>query len=105
MPEDGKRYEAIEGELYVTPAPSRRHQKISYLLTVALHGILVEPGYGEVYVAPFGVEVPSTGEGAQPDLLFVSRERSGSSARTGSAARRTWWWRSSPPLQRTATGA
>ena len=24
MPEDGKRYEAIDGELYVTPAPSRR---------------------------------------------------------------------------------
>jgi Uma2 family endonuclease len=75
MPDDGKRYEAIEGELYVTPAPRRLHQRVSHLLAVALHRLLAEPGYGEVYEAPFGVEFPATGEGAQPDLLFVSTER------------------------------
>ena len=41
MPEDGNRYEAIEGELYVTPAPSSRHQRVSMALAVALHRILV----------------------------------------------------------------
>lgn len=75
MPDDGKRYEAIEGDLYVIPAPKRLHQWVSHLLAVALHRLLVEPGYGEVYEAPFGVEFPTTGEGAQPDLQFVSRER------------------------------
>lgn len=75
MPDDGKRYEAIEGDLYVTPAPKRLHQRVSHRLAVALHRLLVEPGYGEVYEAPFGVEFPATGEGAQPDLLFVSGER------------------------------
>ena len=75
MPEDGKRYEAIGGELYVTPAPSRRHQRASVLLLVELHRLLEEPGYGEVYAAPFGVEHPQTGEGVQPDLLFVVRDR------------------------------
>ena len=29
LPDDGHRHEAIEGELYVTPAPSLRHQRIS----------------------------------------------------------------------------
>ena len=75
MPEDGKRYEAIGGELYVTPAPRTLHQRASHLLTVELHDLLDEPGHGQVYAAPFGVEFPETGEGVQPDLLFVSTER------------------------------
>lgn len=74
MPEDTRRYEAIEGELYVIPAPSRDHQWVSHWLAVALHRLLVEPGFGEVYEAPFGVEFPDTEEGVQPDLLFVSRD-------------------------------
>ena len=32
LPDDGNRYEAIEGELYVTPAPSFRHQRVSQRL-------------------------------------------------------------------------
>ena len=75
MPDDGKRYEAIEGDLYVTPAPKRKHQRASHLLAVDLHRLLEDGGYGELYEAPFGVEFPATGEGAQPDLLFVSKER------------------------------
>ncbi|MBI4513214.1 MAG: Uma2 family endonuclease [Gemmatimonadetes bacterium] len=59
----------------MTPAPSRRHQRASHRLAVALHRLLEEPGYGEVYEAPFGVEFPGTEEGVQPDLLFVSKER------------------------------
>lgn len=75
MPEDGKRYEAIDGELYVTPAPWRRHQRLVLLFARALYQALEEPGHGEVYFAPFGVEFPETEEGVQPDLLFVSKER------------------------------
>ena len=77
LPDDGKRREAIDGELYVTPAPSLRHQRISMRLTLLLHGLLVEPGHGELFFAPTGVEFPATEEGVQPDLLFVSNERRG----------------------------
>ena len=77
LPDDGHRHEAIEGELYVTPAPSLRHQRISMRLTLLLHDLLVEPGYGELFFAPTGVEFPATEEGVQPDLLFVSNERRG----------------------------
>jgi Uma2 family endonuclease len=28
LPDDGKRYEIIDGELFMTPAPSTRHQEI-----------------------------------------------------------------------------
>lgn len=76
-PEDGNRYEAIGGELYMTPPPSFEHQRISHRLAVALHRILEAPGHGVVVAAPVGVEFPDTEEGVQPDLVFVSRERSG----------------------------
>lgn len=29
LPDDGKRYEVIDGRIYVSPAPSRRHQTVS----------------------------------------------------------------------------
>ncbi len=76
MPEDGKRYEAIDGELYVTPAPVLRHQWISGNLGAALRGMLMEPGHGWVFQAPVGVEFPETEEGVQPDIIFVSKARS-----------------------------
>jgi Uma2 family endonuclease len=75
MPEDGKRYEAIDGELYVTPAPSRRHQRVSFKLARALAELLEDRGHGWVYGAPIGVEFPASEEGVQPDILFVSRAR------------------------------
>jgi Uma2 family endonuclease len=37
MPEDGRRYEILHGELHVTPAPSTTHQRISRNLEFALH--------------------------------------------------------------------
>jgi Uma2 family endonuclease len=73
MPEDGKRYEAIDGELYVTPAPSRPHQRVSENLGAALRQLLDVPGHGWVYRAPIGVAFPDSDEGVQPDIIFVSR--------------------------------
>lgn len=74
MPDDGNRYEAIGGELYVTPAPRLRHQRVSQRLEWALTEILVEAGHGELLHAPVGVVFP-TGEGVQPDIVFVSTGR------------------------------
>ena len=75
MPEDGRRYEAVGGELYVTPAPTPRHQRISFLLAVELYRLLEAPGHGRVYPAPVGVEFPDSQEGVQPDIIFISSER------------------------------
>lgn len=30
MPDDGRRYEILEGVLQVTPSPTTRHQRVSY---------------------------------------------------------------------------
>ena len=83
MPEDGKRYEAIDGELYVTAAPLLRHQWIQGNLYVALRLLLEEPGHGWVLPAPTGVEFPETEEGVQPDILFVSTARKHTMVREG----------------------
>ena len=72
LPDDGHRHEAIEGELYVTPAPTPRHQDIVLRLALRLQSILVEPGHGRLWIAPIGVEFPDSSEGVQPDIVFVS---------------------------------
>jgi Uma2 family endonuclease len=77
LPDDGNRYEAIEGELYVTPPPSSRHQRISRRLFLALERLLGDPDRGELFYAPIGVEFPGSEEGVQPDLVFVSTAGSG----------------------------
>lgn len=74
-PDDGKRYEAIGGDLYVTAAPSTRHQSISINLASELRRLLYDPGHGLVLYAPTGVEFPETEEGVEPDLLFISKAR------------------------------
>jgi Uma2 family endonuclease len=75
LPED-KRYEILDGELYVVPAPNIRHQRISRRMLVALNAHIEEKGLGEVFDAPCDV-VFSDENIAQPDLLFVRRERLG----------------------------
>ena len=68
-------FEAIEGEMYVTPAPKTSHQAVSMNLTAALLRLLVDPGHGRLFCAPVGVEFVETEEGVQPDLVFVSTAR------------------------------
>ncbi|WP_284302959.1 Uma2 family endonuclease [Mobilicoccus caccae] len=71
MPDDGNRYELLDGLLVVTPAPSRRHQRISMRLGSALHALC--PAGLEVLAAPFDVRLaPDTS--LQPDVLVASMD-------------------------------
>jgi Uma2 family endonuclease len=74
LPADGKQYEVIDGELFMTPAPRTRHQKIVVRLTEELSRFVRENGLGEVFVAPTDVLLePHTV--VQPDVLFIRKER------------------------------
>ena len=73
MPEDGKRYEAIDGRMCVTPQPRTRHQWASASLFREVLPIL--GSRGRLFMPPTGVEFVDTEEGVQPDLLFVRTER------------------------------
>lgn len=72
FPDDNLRREIIDGELFVTPSPVRRHQRVVGALHVALHAYEQEHG-GEVYVAPMDVFF-SDRTVVEPDLLFLRPE-------------------------------
>jgi Uma2 family endonuclease len=73
-PDDGKRYEIIGGELIVSAAPVRPHQKLLYRFTRLVGDHVDERGFGEVYFAPVDVEF-SEEDVVQPDLLFLRADR------------------------------
>jgi Uma2 family endonuclease len=74
LPDDGRRYEILEGELSVTPSPSRSHQEFAANLLVVLKQFVTAHGLGTVFMAPFDVILEKTSV-MVPDLCFVGRER------------------------------
>ena len=75
LPED-KRYEILDGDLYVVAAPNTRHQRVSRKLEVALIQHTEDKGLGEILHAPYDV-IFSEENVVQPDILFVRKERAG----------------------------
>jgi Uma2 family endonuclease len=75
LPNDGWRYEVIEGELLMTAAPSTKHQKTAARLFGSLYHHVQPRGLGEVFFSPIDVILPDLASPVQPDILFVSRER------------------------------
>ena len=69
-----KRYELLDGELLLTPAPNLRHQRLQLRLGTRLAHFIEERALGELFFAPCDVVLSDT-DVVQPDLLFVSRER------------------------------
>ena len=72
---DDKSYELLDGELIVTPAPGELHQSVSAQLGWRLVQFASENNLGRDYHAPFDVVLSDT-DVVQPDLIFVSNERS-----------------------------
>ncbi|WP_433269765.1 Uma2 family endonuclease [Actinosynnema sp. CS-041913] len=68
MPDDGRRYELVDGHLLVSPAPGLRHQKVVAKLVVRLDAEC--PDDLHVLPAPFAVR-PSTSTELQPDVLVA----------------------------------
>ncbi len=75
LPED-KRYEIIDGELYMVAAPNTKHQRVSRRLGAALLQHIEQKGLGEIFIAPYDV-VLSDENVVQPDILLVRKERAG----------------------------
>ena len=48
LPDDGKRYELIWGELYMSPSPNTRHQRSVRTLFKRIDAFLMETTAGEV---------------------------------------------------------
>ncbi|MYC97027.1 MAG: Uma2 family endonuclease [Caldilineaceae bacterium SB0661_bin_32] len=75
LPDDGKRYEVIRGELYMSAAPRPLHQRVITRLSFFLEGFLENSALGTVFVAPIDVILPQKlGDPVQPDIVVVRRE-------------------------------
>jgi Uma2 family endonuclease len=68
------RLELIDGELFVTPSPTRLHQLVAKRLTRLLLQAIDDAGVGEFYFAPFDVKLADDSV-VQPDLLAVTCDR------------------------------
>jgi Uma2 family endonuclease len=73
LPEDGRQYQLIEGDLVVSPAPNRFHQDIVLNICRPLADYADSHG-GAVYLAPFDVFLDELNV-LQPDVLYVGPER------------------------------
>ena len=69
-----KRYELLDGDLLLTPAPNLKHQRLQLRLGMRLARFIEARELGELFFAPCDVVLSDT-DVVQPDLLFVSRER------------------------------
>ena len=72
-PED-RRYELLDGDLVVAPAPNLKHQRVLLALGMLLGRFVKKAGLGEVLLSPCDVVLSDT-DVVQPDLLFISRGR------------------------------
>jgi Uma2 family endonuclease len=68
LPEDGNRYEVVDGELLVTPSPTWDHQRIVLGLGTLLDHHIRSLGLGEAMISPSDVELDAHGL-VQPDIF------------------------------------
>ncbi len=72
MPDDGRRYEIVDGELFdVTPAPSPLHQRVAKRLERQLEAYFEAAGRGEVFHSPIDV-ILTPHDVFEPDIVLVT---------------------------------
>jgi Uma2 family endonuclease len=74
LPDDGKRYEIIDGALYMTTAPSSFHQWIVQELVEHIGIPAKNQGLAFTFPAPIGVIMPGC-DPVQPDFVVVLASR------------------------------
>lgn len=70
LPDDGNRYELVDGELLVSPSPTLLHQRVVLRLAQALAGFVETLGGHELFIAPAAVTFSRRRE-LQPDLFVL----------------------------------
>jgi Uma2 family endonuclease len=73
-PDDGCRYEVLDGEIQVSATPSTLHQRVLANLNEVIRDHVKSRGLGEVFFAPLAVILANTTV-VEPDLIYVDRNR------------------------------
>lgn len=74
LPQGGPRYQLVDGEMHMAPAPNSYHQEIVWNLSRILGRYIDVRPVGRIYLAPYDVYL-SEHDVVQPDLLFLASER------------------------------
>ncbi|MCY3638911.1 MAG: Uma2 family endonuclease [Chloroflexi bacterium] len=72
---DDIRYELLDGELILSPSARTAHQRSVGKIFNRLYDFVMQNELGEVFIAPYDVVLDNFNV-VQPDILFVSNERS-----------------------------
>jgi len=75
LPDDGRRYEIIEGVLYVSNAPNIDHQFTVVEMVYQMKHFVTQNQLGYVLTAPFEVHLSEKTKPVQPDVLFIKTEK------------------------------
>ena len=73
FPNNGNRYEIIDGELFVTRAPHLDHQDVAGLIYAELLRWSLQSGLGKPFITP-GI-IFSEFDSVIPDVIWISHER------------------------------
>lgn len=73
LPDDGRRYEIVDGVLYMAPAPNIRHQIAVLECAAYLRTYVKFAGLGRVFVAPIDVQLEANFV-VQPDVVVVLKK-------------------------------
>jgi Uma2 family endonuclease len=71
---EGTLAELIEGIIYMSPSPIRKHQELLGELFTSILTICRKGKIGKVFIAPFDVYLDENSNAVQPDIIFVSKE-------------------------------
>ena len=74
LPDNGTRKEILGGELFVTPAPTPRHQHVVGIMYAALRTHTDSRHLGEALTSPIDVVLSPT-DVVQPDIVFIAQRR------------------------------
>jgi Uma2 family endonuclease len=90
LPDDGKRYEIIDGELYISRQPHWHHQRACGKICAALEAWSMQTGAGETNLAP-GI-IFAEDDDVAPDVVWISHTRGATALeRTGICTPRQNW--------------
>lgn len=71
LPDDGTKYEIVDGVLYMSPAPDFAHQLCLSRIVAFLKIAIEFTGRGIVLCAPFDVQLPGRPGVVQPDIIVI----------------------------------
>jgi len=74
LPDDGRRYEIIEGDLFASNAPNIDHQFTVMKIAFQLKRFVSEHELGYVLTAPFEIHLAEKTRPVQPDVFFIKKE-------------------------------